>query len=125
MVDRRERRALPALEHVVGPKVVDHINAGALGKLRAIAQLHGQAPFGTVQYRLAVEPDHVDVAGRQSLLVQETALDRIAVRLGQGGFGGAEGVRSAAPVVQCRRRFDRAPQEIAQPRIERHRQIAE
>ncbi|MCY1236055.1 hypothetical protein D9M72_486910 [compost metagenome] len=66
-----QRRALPAMHHVVGAHVVDDVNSRFAGKQRAVADLYRQGFVGTVQHGLPVEADHVDSRRRQVVLLQE------------------------------------------------------
>ena len=66
VIDRNQRRALPAMNHVVGAHVVDDRNAGRLRKKRAVADLDGQRLVRAMEHGLAVKADYIDFAGDRS-----------------------------------------------------------
>ena len=59
MIDWSQRCTLAASRHVGSPQVEGHVDAGLAGERRSVANLHGQAPLGRVQHRLAVKPDDI------------------------------------------------------------------
>ena len=64
--DGNERCPLPARRNVGRAEIVDHWNAGEVGKKLAVADLPGAAFMRRVMDRLAMEADDVDVARLQS-----------------------------------------------------------
>ena len=86
--DGHQRSPLPSPLHVGGTKIVDHGDAEAPGERGAVAELHRQARFRTVQHRLAVEADHVDRVRRHAAIAEE-ALDGFGVQARHHLFGGA------------------------------------
>jgi tyrosyl-tRNA synthetase len=82
--ERRERRALAAGRDIVAAEIVYHVDAGERGEQRAIADLPGAALARTMQDRVAVKPDQIDIADRvllpqridrRGMEVRELALD--------------------------------------------------
>jgi hypothetical protein len=67
VIGGNQRRALPAKPHVIGAQIMDDIDAEAIRQPLTVPQLHRQAFKRTVEHRLAVEPDDINVAGRQPL----------------------------------------------------------
>ena len=81
VIERRERRALPALGHVPAAKVADHVQTRLGGEQRAVAQLARQARFGRVQDGLAVESGNGDLArGHPRLFEKRLDRGRVAQR---------------------------------------------
>ena len=73
MIDRHQRRALPARRHIGRAQVIGDVDAHVAGEERAVADLHGQAPVGPVQHGLAVEADDVDGGGLDALADEKFA----------------------------------------------------
>gem|GEM_PF-6521598 len=71
VIGRDQRRALPAMYHVVGAHVIDHIDAGFLCQQQSVTDLHGQCLIRPVQHRLAMKTNDVDIAGFKPVTVQE------------------------------------------------------
>jgi len=71
VIDRNERRALPAGRDVGGAEIVHHGNMDGLGKRRRVADLHGEPAVGPVQHGLAVEADDVDILAGDAVLRPE------------------------------------------------------
>ncbi len=82
MIERHERRALPARLDIGAPKVADDIDARARGEQRALSKLHGAPLLGTVQHRLTVKADDVD-GGRGKLRQFEELAHHRRVGFGQ------------------------------------------
>ena len=61
MIDRHERRALPAGLDIGGAEIMHHGNMDRFGQRGAVADLHRHLLLGPVQHGLAVEADDVDV----------------------------------------------------------------
>src|SRR3546814_14409339 len=62
MIGNRYGRAMSSRANVVGPEIIDDIDAGAIGHQSAIPKLAGislpAVVWRLVQHRLAVEADH-------------------------------------------------------------------
>ena len=67
VVQRRERRPLPAGGDIGAAEIADDIDPGQPRQQRAVADLPGAALLGTVQDRVPMEPDQVDRDLRKSL----------------------------------------------------------
>ena len=107
VVDRRQRRPLPARRHVGGAEVEGHGHAGPPRQQLAVAELDGASERAgvrpLVQHRLAVEADQVEVAPGQAVRGQE-GLGGVEVLLGHGRGAGGEDRR-----LRRRRAPRRAP----------------
>jgi hypothetical protein len=85
LIERHQRRALPACGHVGRPEIADDGDAGQFGKPCPIADLPGAALVGRVIDGVTVEPDQVDLSGGKTRRLQQ-ALHRRGMPLGQFGF---------------------------------------
>ena len=79
MIDRHERRALPAGFNVGSAKIVHDRDMDRLGQRGGIADLHGQPALGSVQHGLAVKADNIDIRKLNAVL-----RDKGGHRLGMG-----------------------------------------
>jgi hypothetical protein len=105
VVDRGQRRALPAGRHIRRAEVVGHRDAGLLRQPRPVAELHraaGDAGLGPlVQHRLAVHADQVDVGPDQAVGGQEAfGGGQVLLGPGAGGLGEDRGLRRATRPLQ-------------------------
>jgi len=66
VIERHQRRTLPARFDVSGAKIVDHIDAGHSGQRGAIADLPGPVPLRAMQDGLAMKTHQRHLIGRQS-----------------------------------------------------------
>ena len=66
MIDRHQRRPLPARFHVGDAQVADHLHAGRARQRSAVADLPGEAAFGAMGDRLAVEAHDIDRRQRRA-----------------------------------------------------------
>ncbi len=82
MIDRNQRRPLPACRHIGGPEVINHIHPQPPRQFRSIAELNRQALLRAVNDRLAVEPDNVDVTESRARLLDKP-LSGLNVPLGE------------------------------------------
>jgi hypothetical protein len=64
MIDRRQRRALPARRDVGGAKIIDDGNAEPRRQCRPVADLKRQAALRPVQQRLAMKSDRRHILRR-------------------------------------------------------------
>ena len=71
MIHRHQRRTLPTRSDVSGTKIENDPYSEHFRKLVAVADLHGQFLFGTVQNCLPMETNDIDVAARQLVRSQE------------------------------------------------------
>ena len=62
VIDRHERRALPAGRDVGGAEIMHDRDMDRPGQRRAVADLHRQSLLRPVQHGLAVEADDIDVS---------------------------------------------------------------
>ena len=67
MIDRHQRRPLPAGGDVGGAEVVDHRDAEPARKRGTVAELNRQVTIRLMQHGLAVKSDDRDVARRQAV----------------------------------------------------------
>ncbi len=65
VIDRHERRALPAGGDVGGAEIMHDRDMDGLGQRRGVADLHRHFLRGPVQHGLAVKADDIDVFARQ------------------------------------------------------------
>ena len=86
MIDRHERRALPAGGDVGGAEIVHYRNVDGLRQRHGIADLHRQLPFGPVQHGLAVKADDVDILAADAVLRGEGG-NRLRMRDGDDALG--------------------------------------
>ena len=82
VVDRHQRRPLPAGGDVGCPEIEHDIGARALGEQPAVAELHRHSAVGVVQHRLAVIADEIDL-GRVDAVGPHEAQRRLGVELGE------------------------------------------
>ena len=61
MIDRQQRRALPACNDIGLAQIRDHRDAKRPGQPRAITNLPGPAAFRPMGERMAVKADHADI----------------------------------------------------------------
>jgi hypothetical protein len=117
VIDRHQRRALPARQNIGAAQIVHHAHTERLGKGRTIANLPGEVLLGTMRDGLAMEAHDVERRQRRAGLPRP-APHRVGMRLGDGPSGGsrclvrllgAEGrADHAADIVGVRHRQDRA-----------------
>ena len=87
MIDRHQRRALPARQNIGAAQVVHHPHAERLGQRRAVADLPGEVLFRPMRDGLAVEAH--DIERRSATpLVARPASHRVEMRLGHRLLGG-------------------------------------
>src|SRR3546814_5648869 len=76
MIGNRYGRAMSSRANVVGPEIIDDIDAGAIGHQSAIPKLAGislpAVVWRLVQHRLAVEADHPHGVPRDAVLIEKT-----------------------------------------------------
>ena len=85
VIDGHQRRALPAMGHVVAPEIKDGGNAGHRRQFRPVAQLHCETSLRPVQHGLAVKADESDFLRRKLLLGQKSG-NRLAMAAGDLRF---------------------------------------
>ena len=85
VIDRHERRALPAGGDVGGAEIVHHRNMDGFRQRGSVADLHRQLPFGAVQHGLAVKADDIDILAGDAVLRGEGG-DGFRMRDGDGAF---------------------------------------
>jgi hypothetical protein len=71
MIDRNQRRPLPARRNVGGAEIKNHRDADLARERRAVAELDGQTLLRPVQDGLAMKPHHVDAAAVDSVGLEE------------------------------------------------------
>ena len=116
VIDRHERRALPAGGDVGGAEIMHHGNVDRLRQRRGVADLHRQLLLGPVQHGLAVEADDVDILGRDAVLGDEGG-DRFRMRDRHGLLGLAQDARPRVAL----RQMDGFGQGLAQQAASRAR----
>src|SRR3546814_8539492 len=76
MIGNRYGRAMSSRANVVGPEIIDDIDAGAIGHQSAIPKLAGislpAVVWRLVQHRLAVVADHPHGVPRDAVLIEKT-----------------------------------------------------
>ena len=108
VIDRHQRRALPARRHVRGAEVINHRNVDLARQRRAVADLDGQPLPRSVQDGLAVKADDVDGAAVDPVGVEER-VDGGRVQRGDHGSASSDHGRPL-PARAQRRRLHGAPQ---------------
>ena len=88
MIDRHQRRALPARQDIGAAQVGHHPHAERLGERGAIADLPGEVLFRPMRDGLAVEAHDVERRGRHPACARP-ALHRVEMRLGHRPLGGS------------------------------------
>jgi hypothetical protein len=109
MIDRHERRALPAGCDIGGAKIVHHRNMDRPRQRRGVADLDRHFLRRPVQHGLAVETDDVDVFAGDAVLRGEGG-DGFGVRDGHGALRLAQDSRAGL----ARRQVHRLGQRLAQ-----------
>ena len=109
VIDRHERRALPAGLDVGGAEIMHDRDMDRLGQRRGVADLHRQPALGPVQHGLAVEADDIDVLEGDAVLG-----DKGGHRLGMGRCDDLLGLAQAARPGIALRQVDRLVQRLAQ-----------
>jgi hypothetical protein len=112
MIDRHQRRALPARRDIGGAEVVHNRDAERLRQRGSIADLHREMAFGAMQNGLAVKSDNIDGAPLDAMLAQE-CLDRICVRARDPRLDVRENARPRGPIGHHRSVGDGLPQQRA------------
>jgi hypothetical protein len=67
VVDRDERRPLPTRRHIGGAQVMHDLHANAPGKQRAKTKLDREAALRTMNDRLPMKADHIDLRRREAV----------------------------------------------------------
>jgi len=112
MIDRDERRALPAGGHIGRAKIVHHRNADRFRQRVGIADLYGQPLSRPMQDCLAMEADNLDVFARDMILREEGS-NGFGVRHGHGALGLADHARPRVALRQIDRLRKRLSQQAA------------
>ena len=97
MIDRHQRRPLPAGGDIGGAEIEDHRQAEPLRQRRAVADLHRQPPLGCMEHGLAMEADEID--GRAGVFLPQP-LDNLAMGRGDHRLGLGERARPGVSVGQ-------------------------
>ena len=104
VIERRKRRPLSAVRHVVAAEIIHHIDAGKPGQPLSIAELQRGRRLGRMVDGLTVKADDIDVRRRQAGL-REQCRDLVRVAAGQlllhGRIG--RGPAQAAPQTAAER----------------------
>ena len=87
VIDRHQRRALPARLHVGDAQVAHHLDAGRARERRTITDLPGEAPLGPMGDGLAMEAHDVERRERRAALARP-ALHGLDMGLGHCPLGG-------------------------------------
>src|SRR5690606_22705684 len=82
VIERRERRPLPARRDIGEAKARDGINTGQRGQQRAVTDLHGETVRRIVKDGLAVKADHINLTGGNARVGKE-AVDEIGLQFGE------------------------------------------
>ena len=121
MVERHERRPLPARGDIGKPKFVHHGNAGRARKLCPVADLPGAPVRRTMQDGLSVETDHGDVGGLQPRFKQQRG-NRIRMGVGQEPLGLLDFWRGGRALRHWRPRRNGRPRRHASRHLQRFMQ---
>ena len=109
MIDRHQRRPLPAGGDIGGAEIVDHRNAEPARQRGAVAELHREVAIRLVQHGLAVETDNRNVGGGQAVR-REIGFDRLGMHRGQKRLGLRQRLRPLIALAEVAGGGDRPPQ---------------
>ena len=109
MIDRRQRRALPAGSAIGGAQVVDHVEPREPRQTCPIADLNRQPPLGRMQHGVAMKADDADCRRVEPMLPQELR-NGLRMALGQPALDLTQAAGPGVPVGEAARRLDRPHQ---------------
>ncbi len=112
MIDRNKRRALPPLENVGGPQVINHLKIKLFGQRRAIADLDGQASLRPMQHGLAMKADDIDAFAIDAAHFQKLP-HGVEVAFCDHGFGLRQSARPRAAIIKRNGGGDRGAKQDA------------
>jgi hypothetical protein len=99
MIDRDQRRALPARGDIGSAEIMHDRDMDGFRQGRGIADLHRHPLGGTVQHGLAVEADDVDVLASDAVLRDEAG-HGLGMRHGNGALGLLQNTRPRVALLQ-------------------------
>ena len=99
VIDRHERRALPARGDIGRAEIMHHRDMDGLGERGGIADLHGHSLRRPVQHGLAVKADNVHALARDVVLRGKGG-DGLGMGDGDGALGIAQDARPFMPLAE-------------------------